>query len=79
MTWNQIYKTSGRIGNKTGLGYSIHKDAAKLPNKALRDRISPDITFFELRVTGEARAHGFRSKNTFFLIWLDRNHDIYQM
>jgi hypothetical protein len=77
MTWVQIQKQAGTIGNKVGLGYTNHKDPNVLPNKDLRNRLSPDITFFELRVTDEARVHGFRAKNTFFLIWLDRSHQIY--
>ncbi len=75
--WKDIYTTGGKAGTKKGLGYTPHKDRSRLPdNPELRD-ISPDITFFELRVTQKARrVHGFRVKSAFFLVWLDRNHRI---
>ena len=80
-TWIDITtKTGGSIGQKTGLGYTTHKDRNKLPDlKDLNTIISNDITFFELRVTDKARVHGFRVKSAFFLIWLDREHRIYAM
>lgn len=81
MTWNEIYKTSGKgkNGKKTGLGYTVHKDKSVLPNQTIMDKLSEDITFFELRVNQEARVHGFRVKSAFFLVWLDRGHDVYPM
>lgn len=81
MTWNEIYKTAGKgkSGKKTGFGYTVHKDKSVLPNKTIVDKLSEDITFFELRVSQEARVHGFRVKSAFFLVWLDRNHDVYPM
>lgn len=77
MTWVDIVGQGGKSGKKVGMGYTIHKNPDVLPNKDLRDKLSGDITFFELRVTDEARVHGFRVKNTFFLVWLDRGHNIY--
>jgi hypothetical protein len=77
LTWQQIYKSGGRLGDKTGLGYTPHKTRAYLPKHPELDSLSPDITFFELRITQKARVHGFRVKSTFFLVWLDRNHQIY--
>lgn len=81
MTWNEIYKTAGKgkAGKKTGFGYTVHKDKSVLPNQLILDKLSEDITFFELRVSQEARVHGFRVKSAFFLVWLDRGHDIYPM
>ncbi len=77
--WTDIYKTGGAQGDKTGLGYSKHKDRSKLPKHPELDNISQDITFFELRVTQKARVHGFRVKEAFFLVWLDREHRIYDL
>lgn len=77
MTWTQIISQGGRPGSKVGMGYTVHKNPDLLPNKELRERLSRDITFFELRVTKKARVHGFKVKNTFFLVWLDRLHRIY--
>lgn len=73
--WNDIYKTGGQLGHKTGLGYTVHK-TTKLPDKPDLSSLSPDISFFELRVTQTARVHGFRVKEAFFLVWLDRTHRI---
>ncbi len=75
--WEDIYKTGGKAGDKTGFGYTPHKDISQLPDNPELKKISPDITFFELRVTGKIRVHGFRVKAAFFLVWLDRNHRIY--
>lgn len=76
-SWQNIYKSAGRPGNKKGLGYTIHKNTEILPNENLVKILSPDVTFFELRVSGSMRVHGFRQKSVFFLIWLDRKHRIY--
>lgn len=75
--WTDIYKTGGKAGNKTGLGYTPHRDRKVLPVTPELKEISPDLTWFELRVTGEARVHGFRCKSAFFLVFLDRQHDVY--
>lgn len=51
-TWAMIYSSGGHSGNKlgNGLGYKLHKDPSKLPrSKEIIQRISEDITFFELR------------------------------
>jgi len=76
-TWGAIYNTGGKLGNKTGLGYTPHKHRNKLP--PLPNGPSEDLTFFELRVTQEARVHGFRMGAVFFLVWLDKDHRIYPM
>lgn len=78
-TWQQVYKTAGSLGNKTGLGYTVHLDRSKLPECPTLDAISEDIKFFELRVNEKARVHGFRVQSAFFLVWLDRQHKIYKM
>jgi len=75
--WTDIYKTSGSAGNKKGFGYTKHKDVSSLPENPDLTKISPDLTWFELRVTEESRVHGFRAKDAFFLVFLDRGHDIY--
>jgi hypothetical protein len=77
MRWSDIYRTGGSVGNKTGLGYTIHKDMEKLPKHPHLDKISPDLTWFELRVDGESRVHGFRVGDAFFLVFLDKGHKIY--
>lgn len=75
--WLQIMDTGGKSGTKVGLGYTLHKSHKVLPSSKSLDQISPDIDFFELRVSEKARVHGFRCYSTFFLVWLDCNHQIY--
>lgn len=77
MRWVDIYSTGGKAGRKVGLGYTIHKDHGVLPNNAELEGFSPDLTWFELRVDGESRVHGFRVKDAFFLVYLDQNHEFY--
>jgi hypothetical protein len=76
LTWQQIYQTSGKGANKTGLAYTSH-DGKRLPAAYLPGDVSEDIGWFELRVGGKARAHGFRAGQAFFLVFLDRNHEIF--
>lgn len=76
--WTGIYRSNGQVGHKTGIGYTPHK-SAQLPNSPRLSNLSPEITFFEFRITGVARVHGFRVKEAFFLVWLDRHHRICPM
>ena len=76
--WSDIYKTGGSLGNKSGLGYTVHRNSDSLPNNPEISNFSLDITWFELRVTGQARVHGFRIKDAFFLVFLDREHNVYR-
>lgn len=75
--WQSIIQSGGKVGKKTGFGYTRHKNT-KLPEccNSVKDKISEDIHFSELRVTQQARVHGFRVKEAFFIVLLDRNHDI---
>lgn len=76
-TWEKVYQTGGALGHKTGLGYTPHKHRGKLP--PIPNAPSEDLTLFELRVTQEARVHGFRMGSIFFLVWLDKDHRVYPM
>lgn len=76
MRWADIYTTGGALGHKTGLGYTVHKNVDALPANPVKS-LSQDITWFELRIDGESRVHGFRVKDAFFLVFLDQNHAIY--
>ncbi|MES9859673.1 MAG: hypothetical protein ABW157_09295 [Candidatus Thiodiazotropha sp. LLP2] len=75
--WTSINNSGGKRGKKSGFGYTLHKSTVKLPCTNPRlSKLSPEINFSELRVTKKARIHGFRIKEAFFLVWLDRNHQI---
>jgi hypothetical protein len=77
--WDTIFKTGGKLGSKSGLGYTLHKNKSKLPKCKSLEQISPEINFFELRVSEVIRVHGFRIKSAFFLVWLDNKHKICPM
>ena len=76
--WPEILRSGGTAGNKTGLGCTHHKNRQLLLNSAVLQKISEDINFIELRVSQRARVHGFRLASAFFLVWLDRDHEIYR-
>ncbi|MDN7806935.1 hypothetical protein [Burkholderia gladioli] len=44
--------------------------------RAVKEGLSDDISFFELRVSQAIRVHGFRAKDAFFLVLLDREHRV---
>ena len=71
MNWRHVRQSEG-------FGFKVHKDRNKLPGRgsAIKE-ISPDIPCSELRITQRARIHGFRMNSAFFLVWLDRDHQIY--
>lgn len=83
-TWQQVLQTSGKT-DKHGLAYTPYDpataaDAAKAHLEAVRSQISPDISFFELRVDqNKLRVHGFRARAAFFLVLLDREHRVFPM
>ena len=74
LTWSQVHSQSSNK-NKTGLALT-YINRNQLPQKDILKEISPEIRIFELRISDKVRVHGFRIKNSFFLIWLDRNHEI---
>jgi len=74
-TWPQIMASGGKGANKAGLGYTPH-DGSSLPRPDFAGSLSDDLTWIELRVTQKARVHGFRAGPAFFLVYLDRNHDL---
>lgn len=74
-TWQQIITSGGKGEKKAGLGYTPH-DGRGLPNTDVLRGLSQDLSWIELRVTLKARVHGFRASNIFFLVFLDRNHEL---
>jgi hypothetical protein len=55
---------------------TCHSHLGKKLKQKLPSDISPEVGLYELDVTAKARMHGFFSHNTFYLIWLDREHRI---
>jgi hypothetical protein len=80
-TWDSVYKSSGKGKNKAGIGYTPYDTAKMKSGQNILDKvkklISPDIGFFELRVSDKIRLHGFQSQSAFFLVLLDREHRVF--
>jgi hypothetical protein len=82
--WQQVYTTGSKIP-KHGLAYTKYEisgasDGAKEHLKRVRQSISEEISFFELRVNQNTlRVHGFQSQSAFFLVLLDRSHAVLPM
>lgn len=69
LTWKEIKSHSG-------LQLKSIEKAQGLPNNDIKEKLSRDITFCEMRINQKARVVGFRRNSIFFLCWLDRNHRI---
>jgi len=68
--WQGVFQHSG-------LKPEIHKQEQlrfKLPVD-----LSPDVDIYSFRFSEKGRIFGYRIKNVFYLIWFDRNHDVYPM
>lgn len=80
-TWDSVYKSGGKGPNKGSLGYTPYDISTMNSGKEIlekvRNLISPDIGFFELRVSDKIRLHGFQSQSAFFLVMLDREHRVF--
>ena len=80
-TWGSVYRSGGKGENKSGLGYTVYDVEKMKAGKAIltsvREKLSPDISFFELRVSQKLRVHGFQSQAAFFLVMLDREHKVF--
>lgn len=72
-SWQNLLKQGGKSGNKTGFG-PTKLTFAQMPHVKTAHELSEDLTFLEMRVGLKARVFGFRQKNGFFLMALDRNH-----
>lgn len=84
-TWEQVYKTGNKLP-KYSFGYTkyelkdVKSEAIKSKLTDVKDVISEDINFFELRVNQNTlRVHGFQSHSAFFLVALDRSHEAFPM
>lgn len=70
-TWSLLYTSASKGEGKTGFAYTL------IPYSQYKNSsLSPDINMFELRLGDKPRVHGFRNNSIFYIIYLDRNHDI---
>jgi hypothetical protein len=71
-TWNDVFKSGGRPGNKVGLGYTIFSN----PPFARPQILSQDISISEMRVGRKGRVFGAHKLGIYYVIRLDKNHEI---
>ena len=64
-------KSKADITSDTKLCHRHHGEVKRLPAE-----ISRETFVYGLRITDKARVHGIFSGDTFYLIWLDRNHNL---
>lgn len=60
-----------------GPRYDTHKGPPKGGGFKRPDSLSADLQFCEIGLNKKARLHGFISGSVFFLVWLDRNHQVF--
>lgn len=77
VTWDSLMKQGGK-SDKSGFAPTII-ESAKYSNSGFIATLDPLTTFFELRVSGKIRVHGFRDDSVFYICWLDRNHQVCPM
>lgn len=73
-TWEDVRKSKGF--KYTEYDIKAMKSGQKEVER-LKNDLSEDIDFFELRVNHKIRIHGFRMLSAFFLVLLDREHRVF--
>ena len=58
------------------IGASASKDPGRLA-VPLPPHVTPDVTILSFRTPGEARMIGYRSGETFHIIWFDWKFEVY--
>ena len=71
LTWVQIYKTP-----KHGLGCE-KIDRKSITGDSIPDVVDEDTTIIAFRYNGKKAMVGFREKDTFFILWFDREYKLY--
>ena len=61
--------------NKAGLGFTAIP--AKNYSRTLPQNLDQEIDLTEMGVSGKARIFGVRHEETYYIIWLDRNHEVW--
>lgn len=75
MTWQQVKATGGHGKHAQGIAFksvSPAQAARKLPAN-----LADDIDLSEMRVSDRARIFGVRNEATYYVIWLDKDHQVF--
>lgn len=75
MEWNEVLRSSGKGENKAGLAFTPYSDNA-LKGVTRPSRIDPGLQICAVRASGKMRLFGFRIRQTYYILWYDRNHEI---
>ena len=76
-TWREVYSTASKGAGKTGFAYTVTQKSDYSVVKS-HGGLSADITLFELRLSEQARVHGFRHNALFYILWLDKDHRVFK-
>ena len=60
-----------------GIAWKLHAGPPKGKGFSRPKELSADVPLGEMRVSVKARVHGALFDSTFFLVWLDRNHEVF--
>jgi len=74
-TWNAAFQQGGKGPNKTGLAPTPYKDH-DLKHVKRPAEISADLGIIGIRASQKYRIFGVRSRDVYFVLWFDRNHEI---
>ena len=71
-TWEEIFRSGGKTGGKSGLGYTpFDLDGCPIKRPV---GLSEDVRMSEIRASEEARIYGAHIAGVFFVVELDRGH-----
>lgn len=69
--------TPTAIRTDAGLHWKNHNGPPRGKGWSSPAGLSKDVPICELRVDNKARVHGAIYEGTFYLVWLDRNHEVF--
>lgn len=75
MTWKQVQATGGHGKNAQGIAFKVVNP--KQAKRNLPENLAEDIDLAEIRITKKARIFGVRSESIFYVIWLDKDHQVF--
>jgi hypothetical protein len=76
MPWQDVWRSGGKPGTKTGLGYTVYDDG-DLRHVTRPQRLDPAIRIFGVRLSRRGMVFGAYTKEHWvYILWFDREHKI---
>jgi hypothetical protein len=75
-TLMQLLAQGGKPGHKSGLAFTRYPDH-QITKVSRPQQISPDVRFSSVRAGDGFRIYGFLIEHVFYVMWFDRNHEIW--